>query len=73
MDAWTPGTKDQKEKLFLMLRRLFRVAIASSLAKAWLQKSPRWLGIAGAVALLRALDARASKSGRRVKNVRPSE
>ncbi len=47
-----------------MLRRVLRFALVSSLAKAWIQKSPRWLSVAGAVALFRLIDSRAAKAGR---------
>jgi hypothetical protein len=38
----------------------------SSLARAWAQKSPKWLSVAGAIVLFRLIDKRAAKSGRRV-------
>jgi hypothetical protein len=49
-----------------MLKRIFRFALASSLARAWAQKSPQWLSVAGAIVLFRLIDKRAAKSGRRV-------
>jgi hypothetical protein len=49
----------------LILKRLFRVALATSVARAWAQKSPRWLSIAGAILLFRLFDKHAAKSGRR--------
>jgi hypothetical protein len=49
----------------LILKRLFRFALASTVARAWAQKSPRWLTIAGAVILFRLIDKRAAKSGQR--------
>jgi len=49
----------------LILKRLFRIALASSLARAWAQKSPKWLSIAGAIVLFRLFDRHAAKSGRR--------
>jgi hypothetical protein len=49
-----------------MLRRIFSFALLSSLARAWAQKSPKWLSLAGALLLFRVIDKRAAKSGRRV-------
>jgi hypothetical protein len=40
------------------------------LGRAWAQKKPAWLGLAGAVVLFRLADARAAKAGRRTKGVR---
>jgi len=49
-----------------MLRRLLRFAFVSSLARGWLQKSPRWFSIAAAILFFRFIDARAARA-RRVK------
>jgi hypothetical protein len=49
----------------LILKRIFRIALASSVARAWAQKSPKWLTIAGALVLFRLFDKHAAKSGRR--------
>jgi hypothetical protein len=56
----------------MILRRIFRVALASSLARAWAQKSPKWLSIAGAVLLFRLIDKRAAKSGQRATKSKPA-
>jgi hypothetical protein len=56
----------------LILKRIFRFALASSVARAWAQKSPRWLTIAGAVILFRLIDKRAAKSGQRVTKSKPA-
>jgi hypothetical protein len=56
----------------VILKRIFRLAVASSLARAWAQKSPQWLTIAGAVILFRLLDKHAAKSGRRVAKSKPA-
>jgi hypothetical protein len=50
----------------VILKRIFRFALASSLARAWAQKSPKWLSIAGAIVLFRVIDKHAAKSGQRV-------
>jgi len=44
-----------------MLRKLFNVATASAVAKAWETKSKKWLGVAGALVLFRLLDSRAAR------------
>jgi hypothetical protein len=49
----------------LILKRLFRIALASTVARAWAQKSPKWLSIAGTILLFRLWDKHAAKSGRR--------
>ena len=46
----------------LMLRRLLRFAIASSIVRGMIQKSPTWFSIAGALLLFRFVDARAAKA-----------
>jgi hypothetical protein len=53
-----------------VVRRLFRVAIAGLLGRAWAQKSPKWLGLALALLLFRFADSQAAKSGRRAKSAR---
>jgi hypothetical protein len=45
-----------------MLRRLLRFAIASSIVRGMIQKSPTWFSIAGALLLFRFVDARAAKA-----------
>jgi hypothetical protein len=50
----------------VILKRIFGFALASSLARAWAQKSPKWLTIAGAIVLFRMFDKHAAKSGQRV-------
>ena len=55
-----------QESRALMLRRLLRFAFVSSLARGWLQKSPRWFSIAAAILFFRFIDARAARA-RRVK------
>ncbi|MGC1420293.1 MAG: hypothetical protein WA786_09300 [Acidimicrobiales bacterium] len=49
-----------------MLKRVFGFALLTSLGRAWAQKSPKWLSVAGALVLFRVIDKRAAKSGRRV-------
>jgi hypothetical protein len=44
-----------------MLRRLFSLATASAVAKAWETKSKKWLGVAGALVLFRIFDSRAAR------------
>jgi len=53
----------------LILTRLLRVAIASSLSKAWVLKSRRWLAVAGGVAVLQFFNWRGArhKANRRAK------
>ena len=45
----------------MILKRLFGLASASALAKAWETKSKRWLAVAGAVLLFQFLDSRAAR------------
>jgi hypothetical protein len=45
----------------LILKRVFGLATASALTKAWEKKSKRWLGVAGAVVLFQFLDSRAAR------------
>jgi hypothetical protein len=47
-----------------MLRRLFRVAVAGALGRAWAQRSSKWLSMALAVVLFRLIDRRAAKAGK---------
>jgi hypothetical protein len=49
----------------VILKRLFRLALASSLTRAWAQKSTKWLAVAGGVLLFRLIDKRAAKSGQK--------
>lgn len=56
----------------MILKRIFRFALASSLARAWAQKSPKWLSVAVAILLFRLIDNRAAKSGRRVAKSKPA-
>jgi hypothetical protein len=49
----------------LILRRLFRLAFALSFGRAWAQKSPAWISIAGALVLFRFIDRRMAHAGRR--------
>jgi hypothetical protein len=51
-----------------MLRRIFRVAMAATLARAWGQKEPKWLYLTGAVLLFRFIDRHSAKSTARRKN-----
>jgi hypothetical protein len=44
-----------------MLRRLFSLATATALTKAWETKSKKWIGVAGAIVLFRFLDTRAAR------------
>lgn len=45
----------------MILKRVFGLATASVLAKAWEKKSPRWLALAGALILFQLLDSRAAR------------
>ncbi|HVA54004.1 MAG TPA: hypothetical protein VNF05_10885 [Acidimicrobiales bacterium] len=54
-----------------MLRRVFRVAAAAALGRAWAQKSPKWLSVALGIVLFRFIDARSSKSSKRAKREKP--
>ena len=45
----------------MILKRVFGLATASVLAKAWEKKSPRWLSLAGALVLFQLLDSRAAR------------
>lgn len=51
-----------------MLRRVFRIAAAAALGRAWAQKSPKWLTIALGVVLFRIFDSRSAKSAKRLKS-----
>jgi hypothetical protein len=65
MDSGTPFAQ---EALELILRRLFRIALASALGRAFAQRSAKWLSVAGAITLLRIIDRRAARSGRTTKS-----
>jgi hypothetical protein len=56
----------------VILKRLFRVALASSVARAWAQKSPKWLSIAGTILIFRLFDKHAAKAGRRRAKNKPA-
>jgi hypothetical protein len=45
----------------LILKRLFGLATASALAKAWEKKSKVWLSFAGVLVLFQLLDSRAAR------------
>jgi hypothetical protein len=45
----------------LILKRVFGVATASALAKAWEKKSKMWLSFAGVLVLFQLLDRRAAR------------
>jgi hypothetical protein len=45
----------------LILKRAFRFATASALAKAWEKKSKAWLSLAGVLVLFQLLDSRAAR------------
>jgi hypothetical protein len=45
----------------LILKRVFRLATASALTKAWEKKSKKWLTLAGAIVLFQFLDSRAAR------------
>jgi hypothetical protein len=45
----------------LILKRLFGLATASTLAKAWEKKSKVWLSFAGVLVLFQLLDSRAAR------------
>ncbi|MEI6854825.1 MAG: hypothetical protein WCK12_01865 [Acidimicrobiaceae bacterium] len=47
----------------MILKRLFRVLLASSVGRAWAQKSPKWLSVAAGILLFRFIDKRAATSG----------
>ena len=50
-----------------MLRRVFRIAAAATLARAWGQKQPKWLYLTGAILLLRWFDRRSANATARRK------
>jgi hypothetical protein len=50
-----------------MFRRIFRIATAAALGRAWAQKSPKWLSIALGIVLFRFIDSRSRKAARRSK------
>jgi hypothetical protein len=45
----------------LILRRVFGLATASALAKAWEKKSRKWFTLAGVLILFQMFDARAAR------------
>jgi hypothetical protein len=45
----------------LIRKRLFGLALASALAKAWEKKSKTWLSVAGVVVLFQFFDSRAAR------------
>jgi hypothetical protein len=51
-----------------VLRRIFRIAIAATLGRAWAQKEPKWLYLTEALLVLRFLDRRSAKSTARRKS-----
>jgi hypothetical protein len=51
-----------------MLRRLFRIATAAALGRAWAQKSSKWLAVALGITLFRFLNSRSVKSAKRAKS-----
>jgi hypothetical protein len=64
MDSRATFTKKEAP---LMLRRIFRVAILSALARAWGQKSRSWLMVGVALVFLRSFDRHNVKSHARIK------
>ncbi|HUY17266.1 MAG TPA: hypothetical protein VMV11_06865 [Acidimicrobiales bacterium] len=50
-----------------MLRRLFRVATAAALGRAWAQKSSKWLAVALGITLFRFIESRSAKRAKREK------
>jgi len=52
----------------LILRRLFRIAMASALGRAYAQRSKKWLSVAAAITLLRIFDLLATRSKRSAKS-----
>jgi hypothetical protein len=61
LDAW----KKIKQGSTLILKRIFRILVASSVGRAWAQKSPKWLSVALGILLFRFIDTRAAKTGSR--------
>jgi len=53
-----------QEAFALILRRLFRIAMASALGRAYAQRSKKWLSVAAAITLLRIFDLLATRSRR---------
>jgi hypothetical protein len=51
-----------------MIRRIFRVATAASLARAWRQKEPKWVYLTGLLLLFRLIDRRSAKTAARRKH-----
>ena len=65
-DQGPPGPKVEEEGL--VLRRIFRIATAATLARAWGQKEPKWLYLTWVLLLFRFIDRRSAKSTARRKN-----
>jgi len=49
----------------MMVRRVVRMFFALFLGRAWAQRSPKWLSLAGLVLVFRSLDRLAIRAGRR--------
>ena len=45
----------------MILKRLFGLATASAIAKAWEKKSLKWLSLAGGLVLFQILDSRSAR------------
>lgn len=45
----------------MIFKRVFGLATASALGKAWEKKSLKWLSLAGALVLFQLLDSRAAR------------
>lgn len=45
----------------MILKRVFGLATASAIAKAWEKKSLKWFSLAGALILFQFLDSRAAR------------
>jgi hypothetical protein len=69
LDSWSARSCKAKP---LILRRLFRLAFALSFGRAWAQKSPAWISVAGALLLFRFIDRRAAHAGRRADGAKPA-
>lgn len=54
----------------MILKRLFGLATASALAKAWEKKSATWLSLAGALVLIQIFDSRAARKPASKKSVK---
>jgi hypothetical protein len=51
-----------------VLRRVFRIATAATLARAWGQKQPKWLYLTGVLLLFRLIDRHSATSTARRKS-----